>query len=207
MELAVQTLDEKTTSEKLKVSETVFDRPYNEALIHQIVTAYLAGARQGTKAQKNRAAVAGGGAKPWRQKGTGRARAGTRSSPIWRSGGATFAAQPRDYRQIVNKKMYRAGMQSILSELQRQQRLIIVKNLQLETPKTKQLIATLKKLKLDDVLIVIEAVDENLFLAARNIPKVNIIDIMAIEPVSLVGHEKVLITEGAIKQLEKQLAA
>lgn len=190
----------------IDVSDKVFDAKYNEPLIHQVVTAYLAGARAGTKAQKNRAAVAGGGAKPWRQKGTGRARAGTISSPIWRSGGVTFAAQPRSYEQKVNKKMYRGAVRSILSELRRSERLIVVENITLDAPKTKQLVQKLAELDLKDVLIVVKEFDENLFLAARNLYKVDAVDATSVDPVSLIKYEKVVMSIEALKQIEERLA-
>lgn len=188
---------------KLDVADSIFACDFNEPLIHQVVTAYLAAGRAGTHAQKNRAAVRGGGAKPWRQKGTGRARAGTIRSPLWRKGGVIFAAQPRSYEQKVNKKMYRGAIRSILSELIRTDRLALVDSFAMDVPKTKKLLEQLEKLKLGDhVLIVTDAVDENLYLAARNLPEVEICDVAAVDPVSLVGTEKVLITVAALKQLE-----
>lgn len=190
----------------LTVSETTFGREFNEALVHQVVVAYAAGARQGTRAQKTRSEVSGGGAKPWRQKGTGRARAGTIRSPIWRTGGVTFAAKPQNHSQKVNKKMYRGAMKSILSELVRQERLIVVDNFSVEAPKTKDLVAKLKDLELNDVLIVTSEVDENLFLAARNLYKVDARDVAGIDPVSLIAFDKVLITADAVKQVEEMLA-
>jgi len=188
------------------VAEVAFGADFNEPLVHQVVTAYLAGGRAGTKAQKNRAAVRGGGAKPWRQKGTGRARAGTIRSPIWVGGGRTFAAQPRDHSQKVNKKMYRAALRSVMSELVRQERLVIVESLQLEAPKTKLLATKLKDLKLDNVLLLNEAFDEKLFLAARNLPNVGICDAASIDPVVLIRFEKVLITLPALKLIEERLS-
>ena len=190
----------------LTVSETTFGREFNEALVHQVVVAYAAGARQGTRAQKTRSEVSGGGAKPWRQKGTGRARAGTIRSPIWRTGGVTFAAKPQDHSQKVNKKMYRGAMKSILSELVRQERLIVVDNFSVEAPKTKELVAKLKELELSDVLIVTGEVDENLFLAARNLYKVDARDVAGVDPVSLIAFDKVLMTADAVKQVEEMLA-
>ena len=204
MDLAISTLG-KNTSETMQVSAEAFGREFNEALVHQVVTAYLAGNRQGTKAQKNRSAVSGGGAKPWKQKGTGRARAGTSRGPLWRKGGVTFAAKPQDHSQKVNRKMYRGAMQSILSELVRQQRLITVQELTVEQPKTKELLSKLKQLDVENVLIVTHEVDENLFLAARNLSKVNVVDASAIDPVSLVGYEKVVMTVSAVKQVEEML--
>ncbi|PKG99821.1 50S ribosomal protein L4 [Paraglaciecola sp. MB-3u-78] len=196
----------KDANSALEVSEATFGRDFNEALVHQVVVAFGAGARQGSKAQKTRSEVRGGGAKPWRQKGTGRARAGTIRSPIWRSGGVTFAAKPQDHSQKVNKKMYRGAIQSILSELVRQDRLIVVEKFAVETPKTKELISKLKELELKDVLIVTSEVDENLFLSARNLYKVDVRDVQGIDPVSLIAFEKVLMTADAVKQLEESLA-
>jgi large subunit ribosomal protein L4 len=187
------------------VAESAFGAEFNEALVHQVVTAFLAGARAGTKAQKNRSRVSGGGAKPWRQKGTGRARAGTIRSPIWVGGGRTFAAQPRDHSQKVNKKMYRAALRSVFSELVRQDRLIITDSITMEAPKTRELAGRLKKLGLDNVLIVNEAFDEKVFLSARNLPNVGICDAAAIDPVVLMRFEKVLITLPALKLIEERL--
>ena len=188
------------------VAEAAFGAAYNEPLVHQVVTAYLAGARAGTKAQKNRAAVRGGGAKPWAQKGTGRARAGTIRSPIWVGGGRTFAAQPRNFDQKVNKKMYRAALRSVMSELVRQDRLVIVKELTLEAPKTRLLAAELKQLELDNVLILNEAFDESLYLAARNLPNVGICDAASMDPVVLIRFDKVLVTLPALKLIEERLS-
>jgi len=188
------------------VAEAAFGAEFNEALVHQVVTAYLAGSRAGTKKQKNRAAARGGGAKPWRQKGTGRARAGTIRSPIWVGGGRTFAAKPRDYSQKVNKKMYRAAMRSMLSELIRQDRLVVVESLQIDAPKTKLLASKLKELELDSVLILNEAFDENLYLAARNLPDVGICDVAAMDPVVLIRFDKVLITLPGLKLIEERLS-
>ena len=188
------------------VLDSAFAADYNEALVHQVVTAHLSGARAGTKAQKNRAAARGGGAKPWRQKGTGRARAGTIRSPIFVGGGRAFAAKPRSYEQKVNKKMYRAALRSMLSELVRQDRLVIVKELSLEAPKTRLLATKLKELDLDNVLILNEAFDEKLFLAARNLPNVGICDVAAIDPVVLIRFEKVLVTLPALKLIEERLS-
>ena len=188
------------------VAEAAFGVDYNEALVHQVVTAYLAGSRAGTKAQKNRSAARGGGTKPWRQKGTGRARAGTIRSPIWVGGGRAFAAQPRSYDQKVNKKMYRAALRSMLSELVRQDRLVIIKELTLEAPKTRLLATKLKELELDSVLILNEAFDENVFLAARNLPNVGICDVASMDPVVLIRFEKVLVTLPALKLIEERLS-
>ena len=190
----------------LQVSDAVFGVDFKEALVHQVVTAYLAGARAGTKAQKNRSAVSGGGKKPYRQKGTGRARQGTIRSPIMRGGGVTFAATPRNYAQKVNKKMYRGALRSILSELIRQDRLVVVEQFGVDSPKTKGLVAKLKELGLDDVLIVTEQADENLMLAARNLYHVDVRDSEQLDPVSLVGYEKVLVTAEALKKIEERLA-
>lgn len=190
----------------VEVSDATFGKEFNEALVHQVVTAYLAGGRQGTRAQKNRSDVRGGGKKPWRQKGTGRARAGTIRSPLWRSGGVTFAARPQDHSHKVNRKMYRAAMRSILSELVRQERLVVVDEIAVEAPKTKQLAAKLKELDLEKVLIVTEEVDEKLYLAARNIPHVDVVDVAAADPVSLVAFDKVLVTVSALRKFEEKLA-
>jgi len=188
------------------VAEATFGAEFNEALVHQVVTAYLAGARAGTKAQKNRAAVRGGGAKPWRQKGTGRARAGTIRSPIWVGGGRTFAAQPRDHSQKVNRKMYRAALRSVLSELIRQDRLVVVESLELDAPKTKLLATRLKEMELNNVLLLNEAIDEKLFLAARNLPNVGICDVSSMDPVVLIRFEKVVVTLPALKLIEERLS-
>ncbi|QUX97788.1 50S ribosomal protein L4 [Marinomonas sp. CT5] len=190
----------------VEVSDVAFAREYNEALVHQVVTSYLAGARQGSRAQKTRSEVAGGGRKPWKQKGSGRARAGTIRSPLWRSGGVTFAAKPQDHSQKVNKKMYRAAMRTIWSELVRQDRLVVVEDLKLEAPKTKLFIAKMTELNIENALIVSDQLDDNLFLAARNIPNVDVRDAASIDPVSLIAYDKVLVTVGALKQVEEALA-
>jgi len=187
------------------VSDAVFGADAKPALVHQVVTAYMAAARSGTKAQKNRARVNGGGAKPFRQKGTGRARAGTASSPIWRSGGLTFAAQPRSYQQKVNRKMYRGAIRAILSDLVREERLVLVPELSVAAPKTKELANKLKGLNLDDVLIVTDALDMDLVLAARNLPKVGVLGEAEIDPISLIAFDKVLMTEAAVKKIEERL--
>jgi len=187
------------------VSDVAFARDYNESLVHQLVTAYLAGARQGSKAQKSRADVNGGGIKPWRQKGTGRARSGTSRSPIWRSGGVTFAARPRDYDQKLNKKMYRAAMQAIWSELVRQDRLVVVDSFEVADHKTKGFTAKLAGLDLSNVLIVDQEIDKNLYLASRNVPHVAVSEAGAVDPVSLVSFEKVLVTVPALKKVEEML--
>ena len=190
----------------LQVSDQVFGADYNEALIHQVVKAYFNTARAGTKAQKNRTAVRGGGAKPWRQKGTGRARAGTSSSPIWRSGGVTFAAVPRNYEQKVNRKMYRGAMRAILSELLRQERLIVVDDLSISAPKTKELLGKLGEVNITDGLIVVEDLDENLILAARNVYGIDVRDNTDIDPASLIAYDKVVMTSAALKKIEERLA-
>lgn len=194
------------SSERVEISDAAFGREYNEALVHQVVVAHMAGSRQGTKAQKNRSEVRGGGRKPWRQKGTGRARSGTIRSPIWRGGGRTFAAKPRDHSVKVNRKMYRGALQCILSELIRQERLVVVNAVDMEAPKTKELQAKLKSMELSNVLIVGENVSDNLYLSARNLRHVDVQDVKAVDPVSLISHEKVLITVGALKKLEEALA-
>lgn len=200
-------MDLKTvTGAAVELSDTAFGREFNEALVHQVVTAYLAGARQGTRAQKTRAEVSGGGIKPWRQKGTGRARAGSIRSPIWRGGGRTFAAKPQDWSQKVNRKMYRGAMQCILAELIRQERLILVEELSVSGPKTKELIAKLNELNASRALIVTKDVDENLYLAARNIPNVNVLGTSEVDPVSLIAYDKVIMTVEAAKQFEEALA-
>lgn len=192
-------------AQAIDVCERTFGSEFNETLVHQAVVAYMAGGRQGSKKQKNRSEVSGGGRKPWRQKGTGRARAGTIRSPIWRGGGVTFAARPQDHSQKLNKKMYRAAMRSILSELVRQDRLVVVEEISVEAPKTKELVAKLNGLNLSDVLIVSDSVEENLYLAARNIPYVDVRDVQGTDPVSLIAYEKVLITVPAIKKFEELL--
>ncbi|PKF60836.1 50S ribosomal protein L4 [Psychromonas sp. psych-6C06] len=196
----------KDAQSALEVSDATFGREFNEALVHQVVVAYAAGARQGTRAQKTRSDVRGGGKKPWRQKGTGRARAGTIRSPIWVGGGVTFAARPQDHSQKVNKKMYRGAVRSILSELVRQDRLIVVENFSVEAPKTKELKAKLNEMELKDVLIITEELDENLFLAARNLYKVDVRDVQGIDPVSLIAFDKVVVTAAAVKKIEESLA-
>lgn len=193
-------------SAKVEVSDATFGKEFNEALVHQVVNAFLAGARQGSRAQKSRSDVAGGGKKPWRQKGTGRARAGTIRSPIWVGGGKTFAARPQDWSQKVNRKMYRGAMKSILSELVRQDRLVVVEGLGIEQPKTKAFLSKMKELDVSNALIVSDDVDSNLYLSARNVPHVEVSDVAGINPVSLVVYEKVVITVAALKKLEEVLA-
>jgi len=190
----------------VEVSETAFGREFNEALVHQVVVAFLAAGRQGSRAQKTRAEVRGGGAKPWRQKGTGRARAGTIRSPIWRGGGQTFAAKPQDHSQKVNRKMYRGALRCIVSELIRQDRLVVCQEFGVVEPKTRELATKLKELELSNVLIVAEEVDENLYLSARNLKSVEVRDVEGVDPVSLISCERLLITVGALKKLEEALA-
>ncbi len=192
-------------TKNIDVSEAAFGREYNEALVHQVVVALQAGARAGTKQQKTRAEVRGGGAKPWRQKGTGRARAGTIRSPLWRSGGQIFAARPRDFSQKVNKKMYRGAMSSILSELIRQNRLQVVNDFVLNEPKTKPLVAKLKSMNLEKVLIVVKEIDENLYLSSRNIPNVAVKEASSVNPVQLLKYDNVLMTVDALRKLEEVL--
>jgi len=205
MELNLTTASGDASSEKVEVSEAAFNKDFNEALVHQVVTAYLAGARAGTKAQKNRSAVRGGGAKPWRQKGTGRARSGTIRSPIWRSGGTTFAASNRDFSQKVNRKMYRSAMASIVSELVRQERLIVLSELTMAGPKTKELAQQLKSLGAENVLIVTQDFDQNIYLSSRNLINVEYTDAQHINPVNMVRYEKVIITADAVKNVEEML--
>lgn len=189
----------------IQVSETTFGRDFSEALVHQVVTAYLAGGRAGTKAQKNRSAVRGGGKKPWAQKGTGRARAGTSRSPIWVGGGRTFAAQPRDHSQKVNRKMYRGALQAILSELVRQERLVVVDGIEVKEPKTSALSSKLAEMGVEKGLIITSEVDENLYLSSRNIPGVYCIDVAGIDPVSLVSADKVVVTVDAVTRIQEWL--
>jgi large subunit ribosomal protein L4 len=190
---------------EIKVSEATFGRDFSEALVHQVVTAYLAGARSGTKAQKNRAAVSGGGKKPFKQKGTGRARAGTIRSPIWRGGGKTFAAVPRDHSQKVNRKMYRGAVQAILSELVRQDRLVVVESFELAQPKTSELIEKLAGLDFTTGLVIADEIGDNVFLASRNLPGVYVMDVAAMDPVSLVGAERVIMTVAAVEKVQEWL--
>jgi len=192
--------------QNLEVSESVFDRDYSEALVHQVVTAYLAGGRAGTKAQKNRAAVRGGGAKPWKQKGTGRARAGTSRSPIWVGGGRTFAAQPRDFSQKINTKMYRAAMKSILSELVRKDRFVVVSKLDVKNGKTKEAVALMKKHGVAKGCLISDEHSENLLKATGNIPNIIVTNVHGMDPASLVYSDKVVITVDAVKKIEEWLA-
>ncbi|MBK1618094.1 50S ribosomal protein L4 [Lamprobacter modestohalophilus] len=202
MELAIRNAG----SSSVQVADLVFGADYKPGLVHQVVTAYMAGGRAGTKAQKNRSAVSGGGAKPYRQKGTGRARAGTSRSPLWRSGGVTFAAQPRNYEQKVNRKMYRGALRSIVSELVRTERLLVVSELKIEAPKTKAVLAKLAELNLKRALVLVDEVDDNLALGARNLPGVWVDTAAGVDPVSLVAAEQVLITEAALRRLEERLS-
>ena len=204
MNLNVMTASGSTTP--VEVSEATFAREFNETLVHQVVVAFMAGGRQGTKAQKTRAQVRGGGRKPWKQKGSGNARAGTIRSPIWRGGGRVFAATPRSFDQKVNRKMYRAAMQCILSELVRQDRLIVVEEFKIDHAKTKDLANKLAALNLSNVLILTDAVDPSLYLSARNLYRVDVVDVEALDPVSLISHDKVVATAGALKRLEGALA-
>jgi large subunit ribosomal protein L4 len=206
MVLQIPAISDQESASALVVSDEVFGQEFNETLVHQLIVRYLAGARAGTKAQKNRAAVSGGGAKPWRQKGTGRARAGTLSSPIWRSGGVTFAAQPRDYKQKLNKKMYKVGVRSIFSELLRQERLVVSNEVLPTSPKTKELAGKLSKLDAKRILIVADQLTDELLLASRNIPYVEVTNVEGLNPVSLVGADKVIATVSAVKQLEERLS-
>ena len=205
MELALA-LPGNKTGETISLSDESFGREYNEPLVHQSVVTYMAGARQGTVKQKTRSEVNGGGRKPWRQKGTGRARAGTIRSPIWRSGGVTFAARPQDHSKKINKKMYRGAMQCILSELIRQDRLVVVNEFAVESHKTKDLVNKLKEYDLENVLIISDQVEQNLYLAARNLHKVDVLDVSGLDPVSLIGFDKVLITVPALKKVEEMLS-
>ncbi len=190
---------------ELQVSEAAFGQQFNEPLIHQVITAYRNAGRSGTKAQKSRAEVRGGGKKPWSQKGTGQARAGSNRSPIWVGGGKTFAAKPRDFAQKVNRKMYRGAIRSMLSELARTDRLLVTDGLNLEAPKTKLLATQLKSWSLESVLIIVEATDEKLSLASRNLPHVEVIDVTQVNPLSLAAYDKVLMTVGAVKLIEERL--
>jgi len=189
----------------VEVSDHTFAAQFNETLVHQAVVAYMAGGRQGSKKQKTRAEVSGGGKKPWRQKSTGRARAGSTRGPIWRGGGVTFAARPRNHEQKLNRKMYRAALRSILAELVRKERLVVVPEFVVDAPKTKTLVGKLNTLGLNDVLIVSESIDENLYLAARNLPHVDVRDVLGADPVSLIAFEKVLMTVPALKKFEELL--
>ncbi len=206
MELNIAKPGNQQGKETISISDEAFGREFNEALVHQTVTTFLAGARQGTVQQKTRSDVSGGGRKPWRQKGTGRARAGTIRSPLWRTGGVTFAARPQDHSKKLNKKMYRGAMACIMSELIRQGRLLIVDDFVVSSHKTKDLVSKLNEFALDNVLIVAEDIAENLFLAARNLHKVDVLDAAGLDPVSLIGFDKVLMTVPALKKVEEMLS-
>lgn len=201
MELAMRNSD----GSAVQLADAVFNVDYKPGLIHQVVTAYMAAARSGTKAQKTRAEVSGGGAKPFRQKGTGRARAGTTRGPLWRTGGVTFAARPRNYAQKVNRKMYRGALRSIVSELAREGRLVPVADFSIPTPKTKALVAKLAELGLSDALILVVEADENLALAARNLPGVDVMTVAAVDPVSMIAFANIVVTEAALRKLEERL--
>ncbi|GMR17841.1 MAG: 50S ribosomal protein L4 [Gammaproteobacteria bacterium] len=206
--MKLKVMNEKGASSKqLDVSDRIFGVKFSESLVHQLVVAYQAGGRQGTRAQKNRAAVRGGGAKPFRQKGTGRARAGTIRSPIWRGGGQIFPARTANFAQKINKKMRQAGLRSILAELVRQDRFVAIDDFKMDAPKTKGLLEKLNKLKAsDDVLIVTENEERDLVLSARNLAKVDVRHVGIMDPVSLIGHEKVIMTTAALKRCEEMLA-
>jgi len=206
MELKLTTATGKASTKSIEVSEANFSREFNEALVHQAVTGYLAGARSGTRAQKTRSDVRGGGKKPWKQKGTGRARSGTIRSPIWRSGGVTFAARPKDWSQKLNRKMYRAAIQSILSELVRTERLVVVDSFSVDAPKTKDMVERLGKLGTSNVMIVTDDMSDNLFLSTRNLHHVGVCDAKNVDPVSLIRFEKVIMTADAVKKIEETLA-
>ncbi len=206
MTLQVPAINDQDSAGVVDVAENIFGQGFNETLVHQLVTGYLAAARSGNKAQKNRAAVRGGGSKPWRQKGTGRARSGTMSGPIWRSGGVTFAAQPRSFAQKLNKKMYKVGIRSIFSELLRQDRLVVSNDVLPETAKTKELVQKLKSVDAKRILIIAENLDENLVLASRNIPYVEVAAAESLNPVTLVAADKVIATPAALKKVEERLA-
>ena len=206
MKLGVMNDKGVATRSTIEVSEEIFAAKFNDSLVHQLVIAYQAGARSGTRAQKNRSAVRGGGAKPWKQKGTGRARAGTIRSPLWRGGGKVFPATTTDFSQKLNKKMRRAGLRSILSELLRQERLLAVEDFKMEAPKTKDLAERLKQLGVNDVLIVTDGEDRNLSLSARNMRAVDVCNAANIDPVALIGHEKVIMTTDALKRCGEMLA-
>ena len=204
--MKVKVLNLKTNrSTSQEVSDGIFDRNYNESLVHQITTAFMAAGRSGSKAQKNRSAVRGGGKKPWRQKGTGRARAGTSRGPIWRSGGVTFASQPRSYTQKINKKMYKGAISIILSELLRTDRLKVVSELDITEPKTKNITSLMNSLNIKDALLMTDELDENLYLSSRNLYHVGVCDTQSIDPVSLIGYDNVVMTKAALKKVEAML--
>ena len=206
MSLQIPALNDQDSAGSLEVARAIFGQSFNETLVHQLVVRHLAGARAGTKAQKTRSDVSGGGTKPWRQKGTGRARSGTTRSPIWRTGGVTFAARPRSYDQKLNKKMFRAGVRSILSELLRQDRLVVSSDILPSSYKTKELSAVLKAIDAKRILIIVESMDANLALASRNLPFVEVIESVNLSPVLLVSADKVIATPGALRQIEERLS-
>jgi large subunit ribosomal protein L4 len=206
MSLQIPAINKQDSASALDVSDAIFGHSFNETLVHQLVTRHLAGARSGTKAQKNRSAVSGGGAKPFRQKGTGRARAGTTRSPLWRTGGVTFAAQPRSFEQKLNKKMYRSGIKSIFSELLRQDRLYVSNDIIPTTPKTKEFYGKIKEFGKKRVLVLVDEFNENLTLATRNIPNIDVVSARSLDPVLLVSAEKIIVTSAAIKQIEEYLS-
>jgi large subunit ribosomal protein L4 len=206
MSLQIPAINNQNSSQGVAVSEAIFGQDFNETLVHQLVTKYLSAARAGTKAQKNRSAVSGGGAKPFRQKGTGRARAGTTRSPVWRTGGVAFAAQPRSYDQKLNKKMYKVGIRSIFSELLRQNRISVCDDIFPSEPKTKELLAKLEGIEFGRLLIIADELNENLFLSARNVPYLAVVTPTSVDPVSLVSADVVIATTAALKQIEERLA-
>ncbi len=206
MSLQIPALNKQDSSGNVEVSDSIFGQSFNETLIHQLVVRHLAGARAGTKAQKTRSDVSGGGTKPWRQKGTGRARSGTTRSPVWRTGGVSFAARPRNYEQKLNKKMFRVGVRSILSELLRQDRFVVSNDILPSSSKTKELNSKIKNIDAKRILIIVENIDANLALASRNIPYVEVIEAANLSPVLLVSADKVIATSGALKQIEERLA-
>lgn len=206
MSLQIPALNEQDSAGSVEAAVAIFGQSFNETLVHQLVVRHLAGARAGTKAQKTRSDVSGGGSKPWRQKGTGRARSGTTRSPVWRTGGVTFAARPRSYDQKLNKKMFRVGIRSILSELLRQDRLVVSNDILPSSPKTKELSAAIKNIDAKRILIIVESVDANLALASRNIPYIEVIEALNLSPVLLVSADKVIATPGALKQIEERLS-
>jgi large subunit ribosomal protein L4 len=206
LSLKISGKESSTAEDSVQIAEKIFGCEFKEPLIHQVVTAYLAGGRAGTRAQKSRSEVSGGGKRPWKQKGSGRARAGTIRGPLWRGGGVTFAAKPSNYEQKINKKMYVVALRSIFSELFRQNRLVVVEKIELVAPKTRELLKHLKELQLEKVLIITDDFNENLYLAARNLFQINVYDAKSIDPVSLVKFEKILLTVPALRQIEGMLA-
>lgn len=204
MKLAVVNISD-NKRKNIEVEDLIFAKDLNESLVHQVVTSYMAGSRSGSRAQKNRSAVSGGGKKPYSQKGTGRSRAGTSRNPIWRGGGVTFAAKPKDYSKKVNKKMYKGALSVIISELIRSKRLTIVKDFRIDKPKTKEVLTILEKLKIDDVLIVTEELDENLYLATRNLYHIGTCDITSVNPVVLIGYKNIIMTEAALTKIGEML--